>query len=433
MQSVNASDPWPVIVGFSVGDIVQVVFTSPTNKLAQLEFHPSIAELGVEWSATGSLLTVTVTLIENVNVSSVEVASGRLSVTIAGVQSARGLSPVAPTTSVVVRGSWGVPSPPAILYATAVDGGDNAGLGNGDFVVVVFDQPVATHVLPLANDTIVRRLLSFMPPVELCPGVVLRGTWLNNSALSVTFVGGIRVCLDSRTAEEREMWAVGRLRVATQPTGDLRSANGESLPSNSSAVVSYGSWGDAPSVTVMPVSASAFDAVISSPLSLRSMRTARHFLLYWTTRRFTEEALQSLPRSLSDVRRADGAITAASVACPFSAGMQCTVKNETGVTLYRSTDNSTGLALVAPVQDDERVITISRLISNETYWCLAACTNVGDTIGPYVPTSPSNVSTLPPVITSVTVPARALRTSGGDSIIVTGTTCSAGDVVVVPH
>jgi hypothetical protein len=55
--SVNASNPPPLVPGFSVGDVVTVVFSKPTNgSSSPVQFSPSIGGVAFSWQAQGSIL-----------------------------------------------------------------------------------------------------------------------------------------------------------------------------------------------------------------------------------------------------------------------------------------------------------------------------------------------------------------------------------------
>ena len=75
------------------------------------------------------------------------------------------------------------------------------------------------------------------------------------------------------------------------------------------------------------------------------------------------------------------------------------------------------------------VAQLSRLAPGVSYSFLAACSNVGDDMGPYVPPTPATITLQRPAITSLSSAAAALSTAGGDVIVVTGTQLGAGSVV----
>ncbi len=57
VRSVNASNPPPLVPGFSVGDVVTVVFTKTTNTTSSpVVFSPSIGSVAFTWLNQGSTL-----------------------------------------------------------------------------------------------------------------------------------------------------------------------------------------------------------------------------------------------------------------------------------------------------------------------------------------------------------------------------------------
>ena len=182
----NASNPPPIVVGFSVGDIVTIVFTSPTNAAAfPVEFFPNIGEVSFSWQSADSQLVVRV--VDAGGTSPIDpslVDIGILTFSLRGVQSAGGTSAAIPSSIVrPVGGTWGVPSPPRMDRVVALNTGGAAGFNTGDSLVVVFDQRVAQ----LAADTFaaVRVFLMFTPSLDGLVDAV--GTWTSATTLTVVF------------------------------------------------------------------------------------------------------------------------------------------------------------------------------------------------------------------------------------------------------
>ncbi len=97
-----------------------------------------------------------------VDKNDVEVGLGLLSFVVSNVRSKSLLSSAIPTATVtVVGGSWGTPSPPALYTVTARDTGRNVGFGNGDTLVIVFDQLVQTP--SVSTNASLHQLLAFSP------------------------------------------------------------------------------------------------------------------------------------------------------------------------------------------------------------------------------------------------------------------------------
>ncbi len=98
--------------------------------------------------------------------------------------------------------------------------------------VQLFDQNVTR--VAVQDGAALSRLVTFSPPLPA--GVSLSGTWLDNSTLLVTFRN-----VPISTAAASGV-AVGRMVVAVEAAGNLRSAFGQSDPANCSIVVGSGSW-----------------------------------------------------------------------------------------------------------------------------------------------------------------------------------------------
>jgi hypothetical protein len=113
--------------------------------------------------------------------------------------------------------------------------------------------------VPVGNASAILRLLEFSPPLLTSADAAV-GTWTDPTTLSVSFTfGSVATSRDWITAN------VGLLWVTVLPNGRLTSANGESNASNDSAVVSLGSWGDAPLVTVAEQNATAATVTLGPP------------------------------------------------------------------------------------------------------------------------------------------------------------------------
>ena len=268
---VVAGNPPPLVVGLSPGDTVTVTFTRPTNMPPPdtvVAFHPALGtgsgSTVASWVSGGSVLLVTLLSTAGVDPAAVEVATGRLSVTVRGVRGASGLSPTLPPVTTTVTGTWGAPSPPRLLWAAARDTGRNPGLDTGDSLLLRFDQAVTQLSLP--STAAVLALLAFSPrlPVpEGGGGVACAGSWVDASTLTVTF----NWTIPASSRPGWVVWNVGALTVSIMPSGNLTSANGESAASNSSAIVGQGSWGDAPVATVVAKSSTALVMELAAPLT----------------------------------------------------------------------------------------------------------------------------------------------------------------------
>jgi hypothetical protein len=144
---VNASNPPPLRVGFSVGDVVLVAFTKATNTPARpVEFQPDLGALAFSWQGQGSVLLVRMVdgMVGGVAVKAFDVDIGKVRGRVVGVTDQGGSAAPTPLDYVPVGGTWGVPGPPTIASAVACDSGRGLGLGVNDTLVVTFDQEVGT-------------------------------------------------------------------------------------------------------------------------------------------------------------------------------------------------------------------------------------------------------------------------------------------------
>jgi hypothetical protein len=98
-------------------------------------------------------------------------------------------------------------------------------------VAQVFDQNVT--LVDVESDAAVRSLLVFRPPLPV--GALTSGVWADNSTLVVTF-HNVPGSADAGST------AVGVWSVSVLASGGLLSAVGQSAPSNSSIVVTQGTW-----------------------------------------------------------------------------------------------------------------------------------------------------------------------------------------------
>jgi hypothetical protein len=105
---VNATawDPPPLVVGFSAEDRVALTFSSPTDAppltAVTVLFSPPIGATSWAWSADNTTLVFTVEDAAGVDAVGVDVATGRLSVTVGGLRSAGGRSSPSPPVVVTV-------------------------------------------------------------------------------------------------------------------------------------------------------------------------------------------------------------------------------------------------------------------------------------------------------------------------------------------
>jgi hypothetical protein len=99
-------------------------------------------------------------VVEPSGVSFANTDVGRLNVSVWGMRDLSGMSSPLPSTNVVVRGTWGVPSPVKFLVG-------QAGPGAGDFLILRFNQDVWTSTVPIATKTDIDAVFAFSQPIDL--------------------------------------------------------------------------------------------------------------------------------------------------------------------------------------------------------------------------------------------------------------------------
>ncbi len=419
--AATASNPPPLLVGLSVGDVVTVVFTSPTDTPAMtsdsVRFEPPIGVWEASWRSRTEL-QIRVVDMGGVDAGLVDVATGALNITVTGLRSASTLSSRSPAISVRVGGTWGAPSPPVILRAVAVDSGANVGLDTGDTLLIVFDQAVAP--VDVSNATAVSALFEFSPPLLVSNGIYCSGRWMHNgTTLSLVFA------FDTPAAGR--LWLpfnVGSLSVRVRVTAGLTSANAESLPSNSSALVSEGSWGDAPEVQVLSASATSLEFTLVPPRT--SVNTpVRLYVVQWSV----DPGFTGLPSlSVATSRVQAWANGAGRTILPLVASdaTASTKADAAGtVTVVLGSNSTMGMAVVAlsaAAVARQSIVSFSLpgVTAAVTYHLRCACNSLGDTLSPIVPTLPALVTPQPPLVTTVSILGAHLSTGGGTVIRVVG-------------
>jgi hypothetical protein len=141
----NASNPPPLRPGFSVGDVVAVAFTKPTNAPpTPLVFEPPLGSLAFTWlaSGTGVVARVVDAAVGGQPIRPFDVDVGKVRVVVVGVTARAGATAAVPSLPLLVGGTWGVPAPPSLVLVEAWDSGQGEGLGPGDTLVLTFDQEV---------------------------------------------------------------------------------------------------------------------------------------------------------------------------------------------------------------------------------------------------------------------------------------------------
>ena len=440
----NASNPLPLIVGFSVGDIITMSFTKSTNTPAvPVAFEPSIGGISFTWLSQGTTLVVHVNdaggVAQPIDPKSVDI--GRLTFTLQGIRAVDGSSALEmPSFPLLVDGTWGEPSMPVIANVVACNSGGEVGFGVGDSVAIVFDQDVNRPDVSYA--AAVRAVVTFTP--SSIDSVVSSGYWFDRRTLIVVFgdPAAANLVNDSNIL-------VGRLAVAVLTTGNIRSENNETLPSNATARMLSGSWGDVPVVRLVDKSSTSLRVLLGTPANAISY-TAQRFWLQWSNElSFNDTAVPSswaavvnssyLRQSTAAVvTTADGTVSSTTVVVdyiPWAVAMT-QAEGGQGDPLTPSTASDTGVAespmtVVVTLQrsfDLAVGFTISfdleHLTPQVTYFVRAGCNNDGfgndDVIGPVTQSVPIGLAPQPPAIVSLTTASPVLLCVGGQTIVIIG-------------
>jgi hypothetical protein len=412
---VNASNPPPLEVGLSVGDIVTVAFSKDTDKLgvdAQhiVAFEPAIGEFATEWLSDRLMVVRVVSSAAVVDLDAVDVGVLRATLLASANVRAKYGSSSLPNTTVLVGGTWGEPSPPRFLRIVVNDTGRQSGVGVGDRTRIVFDQRVSQ--LPLTTRDDVDRVLQFTPPLSSF-GLSYVGSWWNASALDVVVTSG--------RVENASELRVGRLVVRTLPSGRLTSVNGQSGASDDNATVVEGAWGDAPVAVLQGKTSRSLRASLSPP-QLRFGYAVTRYVVQWSTvsvvaHAASWEELTSLP-----VHRRYNA----SLSSEYGAGaaMEVVVRNVTA--------GVSGVAVLTLTSSrlESAVFDIDDLTSGVEYFVHVACNNLG-ALSPFDASTPPSKSPDMPVIHRIDVATRVLNGAGGDVVRVTGERLGDPSVEVV--
>jgi hypothetical protein len=426
--SAAASNPPPLVPGFSVGDVVTVTFSSPTNTPdagSVLAFSPSIGVTSASWRSGGTELVVRVVDARGVSPAAVDVVMRQLAVRVSGVRVYGGGSDPSPPITVTVGGSWGAPSAPTIQRATAMDTGHNVGVDTGDTLVVEFDQAVAP--VEVASSAAVHRLLVWQPPLPADTQVA--GTWSSNTTVLTLVFAAFTLPASSR---DWLPWNVGSLVVTVRPQANLTSANGESAASNASVVVDEGSWGDAPVGVVSPASSVMVTLTLAPPSTSSPSVVVDTYVVRWLpvgrgggtaswplSVAAATSWLGTQPSATVDVRSVDDVIVSSVVG---SASLVYDAGPVPG-TVVGSGNGGWALVRVVPevaVRRGAVSFPLPGLTTLVPYTFQCACNSVGDTMGPAVPTSPSSLVPQPPIITLVMTSGTVLDTAGTGVVDVVG-------------
>lgn len=433
--SVVASNPPPLVVGLSAGDIVSITFSRATNTpdvstMANIDklvlFSTRIASsMSASWINGGTTLLLRVLSTDGITSQKDLYEIGTLNVTLlqgGDLRDSHGHSFPHPDEVASVMGTWGVPSPPKIRQVTAYDSGKQVGLGSGDKVVILFDQE--TFPVPLTSHSDVQRVLKFVPNI----GVSFTGRWLSRYEAEV--VVGTAVA----NAGTLVGALVGSLRVEVLASGNVVSFNGQSQASNDSSVVMFGSWGDAPTATAHQKSSTALRVQLMPPTVTPFAYTIVGYVVQWVP---VNVSFSSLTSSGSTMSWTNLSAVAVSTDPPGSPWVRvATVTTGSSAFVIEQNGSYSG-AIVVFVTDPmfSPSVDIPGLNSTIKYSLRVACNNFGDVLGPFVPTQPSVLSPLRASIVSVHVAGSSeLFPAGGQQLVITGKNLgSVGDHVDVEY
>lgn len=258
LLSVVASSPPPLVPGVSPGDVVTFTFSKPTNTplgvVHYLNFSTALGNLVGEWNAAGTVLTVAIRQVSPALVASASVI-GVLTVTLlpaGGVRDAAGTSQEAQFSGELVTGDWGFAVTPDFMapdgaYASAFarNTGGQAGLGVGDSLVLRFNNLCRQVRIDTTAD--IDALFEFSARI----GTEYSGAW--DVAGPLAYASLTIVVTAAEEAADPGGTAVGGLIVSVRPSGGLTSLDESTPPSSAWILVSLGSWGDLPLVSVIQV------------------------------------------------------------------------------------------------------------------------------------------------------------------------------------
>ncbi len=266
--SALASNPPPVVPSLSPGDVLTITFSKPTNVPPLSTFYDADIQamfvfssfIGVNlvgvWNRDASAVAITVgaTSLGNTTASPELTAVGVLTMTLnatSNLQDAAKLSHAAVYPWIRVSGTWGVATIPKFLPSTGLyspsfvaNTGGQAGIGAGDTLVLRFDNPCKQ--LPVTTKANLDALFNFSAPLGLdYTGAWVTSGWFKQSSVLITITQGLPAGTNAAGA------AVGVLGVAVRPSAGLTSLDSTTAASNTSTLIAYGTWGDAPTATVI--------------------------------------------------------------------------------------------------------------------------------------------------------------------------------------
>lgn len=280
--SVTAVDGAPLQPGLGIGDYLIVQFTKATNtpnvRFAAVSticnLSAAVGTVDGQWSDDGDSLVIRISdssmaadpALTRVGLLNLRVlVSGGLLDAAELSQSARTYDPV------VVEGTWGRWPAPEIEHLEAFDSGvQQAGVGNGDTLIIRFNMMVMTPNVATTVD--VDALFEFSSPMAKA----YSGTW-NDDHRTLT----LRV--DDPSGVDQPMVAVGVLFVSVHPDAALLARDQDSPPSITGATLEAGTWGDVPESVLLGVDSKTSIEVVWRPPTTNYGYLIGRYLLEWAT------------------------------------------------------------------------------------------------------------------------------------------------------
>jgi hypothetical protein len=267
--NVTAEDPEPLLPGISDGDTLSILFTKATSAppVADAEELSSVVRfssplftgastaqptrLTGRWVLGNTMLVIT--LVDTRGVVVVDTRIGVLSVNVSGVADSSGRSSSLVATGVLVGGTWGQSSTPRFLVNgrgfEASNTGRQVGIGAGDSLILRFNQPVGSDVVPVATKADIDRVFVFSTPI----GTNYTGLWetvslgagVSDHQVRITIVASWPVNSSTEAGYRNATRVGGPLSVAILASAGLKALDQSGDPSNDTTTLTAGSWGDA--------------------------------------------------------------------------------------------------------------------------------------------------------------------------------------------
>lgn len=280
IHSVTAVDSAPQQPGLGVGDSLIVQFTKPTNApnvrfdalFDLFNFSASVGTLDGQWDDEASRLTIRIgdstdaddPAITRVGLLNIDLLSaGGLRDAAEQSQPARTFAPV------TVVGSWGPWPAPQVEHMEAFDTDpQQAGVGNGDTLLIRFDMQVMTP--PLLTRDEVDEVFEFGSSI----GTAYSGSWHDDRR-------SLLLRIDNAEGVVQRRVAVGDLLVMVRETAQLRSRDQDSPASTAVALLEAGTWGDVPEAVLLGVDSKTSIEVVWRPPVTNFNYLVSRYLLEW--------------------------------------------------------------------------------------------------------------------------------------------------------